>query len=167
MPIKNFVSGDISYLVKYEPYELTANVIEPIDISEMVSIDLQPSTTLVEYDIGAEGSYEGEINIKNLTNNAVLNVRILVPLNLFIIDQETSTSPQNTGQIIERSIDPLQQIKIAFKLNKEYLNSGSVGQFETSMPITIQYNKSTSIITKNINVTSLPTVNLPDKIKVV
>jgi len=172
MPIKNFIDGEVQYLVQYEPFKLATTQVEPTSVSDMVSIDVQPSETptTINYSIGAENNYIFIVNLKNITNNAILDVIVTVPPQLFVSDQAiTLTSIPNfpPRQVINLTLSPQEQQQVQVKLDKIFLNSQSkYAKLETNLPITVRSRTNSSVITKNINVITLSPVVPPTTVNV-
>lgn len=173
MPIKNFIDGEVQYLVQYEPYGIPTGQVEPTNVAEMVSLDIQSTETptVINYSIGATSNYTAVINIKNITNNATLDIIVTLPPQVFtstqaIILPTVANFPQR--QVINLTLAPQQQQQVQISLNKNFLDTQSnYAKFETTVPISIRSRTNNSIITKNINVSTLQQTKLPTTINVV
>jgi len=173
MPIKNFIDGEVPYLVQYEPYAIPSGQLEPTSVTDMVSLDIQPVElpTVINYSIGAKNNYTFILNIKNITNNATLDVIVTLPPQVFTSTQATILPPIPDfpqRQIINLTLTPQQQQQVQVSLNKKFLDTQSnYAKLETTLPVTIRSRTNSSVITKNINVSTLQKTTLPTTVNVV
>lgn len=164
MPIKTSATGDVAYLLSYQPFKLP-NQEELGDINDMISIDVKATenVTLLNYYIGAESTYTFSVELKNITDNCILEVEVNVPTSaLTSTEAKTPESNANaTEKIISFVLDPNQTKKISMALDKDILNKQPLDDIDFNVPITIKNRKNGTIVTKNINATKLESKNLP------
>ncbi len=106
------------FLINYEPYAFPPGTTIINNINDMVQI----STTLpetIEYAVGSLEDLSGDIIIKNLTRNAILEVTIKFNSSAFIINTPDTTTP------IILTIAPTTQQELKVKLNKQALDSNA------------------------------------------
>lgn len=171
MPIKTAPNGEISYFIDYEPYTLPDGQEEPREVRDMVSVDVQPSTSpsTINYYIGAENSYTLTVTFKNLTNNTILDVRASVPPYAFTSNEARllPSTPNLLRRVIEIVLEPQEVKTINMSLDKNELNASSQARFDNfSIPYTVRNRKNGTIVTKNINVTQLEQITLPETITI-
>jgi archaellum component FlaG (FlaF/FlaG flagellin family) len=143
MPIKNYTTGTISSLVKYEPYSYPTDTTACYDIADMVSVDLQPllTPTNISYYVGAESTYNLTMTVKNLTLNATLRVRMPFNDQVFLVDgsvklPSTVGGPNRTT--LDFTLTPRESRTIQIELNKSTLNGNSNSNLEITLPLNIQ-----------------------------
>lgn len=173
MPIKNFMDGEVQYLIQYEPFGLPNTQVEPTSIDQMISIDTRPleTSTVINYSIGAKNTYTFVIKMKNITNNAILDVIVTLPPQIFTSSQAVTLAQLPDAplrRVINITLNPQQQQEITITLDKNFLNTQvNYSKLETSLPINIRSRANNSVITKNINVTTFQQTVLPTTINVV
>jgi len=163
MAIKNFVTGEVPYLISYQPYQLTAEQSECVLVDDMVSIDLQPNIapTQIMYYVGAEQNYSTSINVKNITTNATLSVSMRFFEKLFIV------TPTYLPNVMKFELEPQESQIITIELNKNSLDTFSeYEKFDIKLPLTIKNISNGTVVTKSTTVSLLEPTTLPSQVTV-
>jgi hypothetical protein len=122
MAIKTYTTGQISFLSRYEPYSVPTGLVLCEFIDDMVSVDLQPilNPTKIVYYVGSDSTYVFTVDIKNLTVNATLNVKLPFSDQIFIIQGGEKIPNNSTGfnrSILQFVLNPREQRQIIIGLN--------------------------------------------------
>jgi uncharacterized protein YlaN (UPF0358 family) len=150
----------IPYLLQTIPPNFTG--VECKSINDMVSVNLQQvaPTSTIPYRIGSSDNIRISLQLKNLTNNAQLEVEVVVDENIFLIDNSLSGSSKKI------LLDPEQTKGILLSLNKERLNS-TVNSTTSTVAVKITNITNGTVVTKNTSVSSLTVAILNDVIEIV
>lgn len=172
MAIKNYTTGTIPSLVKYEPYTYPTGTDVCDVIGDMVSVDLQPilNPTNISYYVGAETTYSFTMTVKNLTSNATLRVRMPFNDQIFLVEGGVRL-PSAVGGVSRTTLDfmltPRDQRTIQIQLNKSALNANLISDLEINLPLTIQNVVVDGLtVLKNTSTQPLPPKYLPQNIVV-
>ncbi len=129
------------FLISFTPIQTDGFVCT--SINDMVSIDLQQiDVSQIIYHVGTDDNINIPVSIKNITNNTLLNVKIIFSTQWFSMDV---TNPF--------SIAPGETRTINFQLNKPNVDT-LVNDTDASIQFEIENVANGSLITKN------PTVSL-------
>jgi hypothetical protein len=120
MPIKTQPSTTIELLQNYIPYSTNGNVLVE-DVGQMFSYSIEePSTPVnLEFVFGATQHVVGNIVCKNLTSNAILEVKLDYDISTFIIN------PSDTFRL-----EPEQTRTIEIRVNVNDIHPGMVNMLK-------------------------------------
>ena len=174
MPIKSTSTGTIPYLVSTQPYVLPEGSILAENIEDMVSYSILPRSsevstntnrpTNIDYYIGATGSFSNILAVKNMTNNAILEVSMTY--NSVFSVSEVGSSTSANPLIVTLNAGQTKQFNI--KLLTEILDTqvNSVG-INADIRMLIKNILNQTVVTKNINTAPLQTVTIPETVVVI
>lgn len=167
MPIKDYVTGTVPYLVSYEPYNLGST--QACDnILDMLSFNLkpQPVPTDINYHVGAETSYVTTLTLKNLTNKTVLDVQVEFDRDVFIINgMDDSSSRRNKLTLV---LTPLQEYSYRIEIKKTDLDaSANYKEFMSNILLTVTNQENGSLAVKNISTRGLQEQYVPLQLNVI
>lgn len=139
----------VPYLIDFVPYKFSGEVCQSIE--DMVSISLvqQVPISTIDYNIGSPDDVNIPISIKNITNNAKLEVTILFYNNIFVADDNKDIKK------ITAILEPEQIRTVAFVLNKDSLDS-AISRFETTVVVSVKNITNGGLVTRNFPVSKLP-----------
>ena len=159
MPIvPNTITQQTNPLFKgFTPYALPSSTVVCDFVSDMVSVDLVPSTppTKLTYDIGAESTYTNTVSVKNLTNNSSLEVVVVYDKQIFSMSKEKFT------------LAPREETTVNISLNRDGINAlpGLNGETK-SFTLRVTNLNNGELINKNSNVSPYTPRSLPETIVV-
>jgi len=133
---------DKSYMLSYIPYRLDDGQEPAYTVADMVTYNLQPNTvpTIINYYLGSPDNYVEELIIRNITTNAILDVKVSID------DAETAWLIDASKQMA--TLGPLDTHVIQFTLNKPVLSIISDRQtLLSSITLTIT-NRKQNFVTK-------------------
>lgn len=123
MPIKNFFTGQVSFLETYTPFgiEESLQVIDAIE--DMISYEINSTQVPVElnYNIGAEMSYMDAFRLKNLTTNVTIEVNISFDNQIFTVYEEGTFADGKTP--LKFNMLPEQTKQFIIVTNNNFLDS--------------------------------------------
>jgi hypothetical protein len=160
MPIINSTSTNIPFLNTYVPYQLDSNLTEARSIRDMVSYEFAvPSTPrTINYYSGAETSYEVEMSMKNLTDNAEIEVSIKYNTDIFNITSATATTV-SINQTISKITKRLRPTEIGtFKiLSKNRTLNSLIGKspIQTELEVSMKNLANGLLVVKQQNISLL------------
>lgn len=145
----------VPYLIDFKPYVYTGEKCQSID--DMISVSLLQRVPIsnISYDIGSSDDINLPVAIKNITNNAQLEITVSVDKNIFVIDNQENVESKTVilpAGLIERFV---------FTLNKNSLNQ-TVRTFNSNITITVKNITNGGIVTKNVSTSSF-NVNFLDE----
>jgi hypothetical protein len=134
----------VPFLIDFTPYRFNGDECRSID--DMVSISIQQTVPVssITYNIGSTDDINVPLQIKNLTNNADLEVMVMFDKNIFVIDGADSVirlKPETVRTLIIR-------------LNKPVLNQ-ALEKLLTTITFEIKNVLNGTVVTKNPTVTML------------
>lgn len=144
----------VPFLIDFVPYRFNGEECRSID--DMVSISLQqvvPSSNIT-YRIGLPDNINISLQIKNLTNNADLEINILFDKNIFIIESVQLPLILKPGNVTPFFI----------KLNKPQLDQ-SIEKLLTTITFEIKNLLNGTVVTKSPAVTTLPINSLTETVE--
>lgn len=171
MPIKNFITGDVPYLERYNPYQVPLGTIEAGTISDMISYDVKPhfSPTMIEYVLGSTDLYVESLNIKNITLNADVEVTVRYFKNIFYVDYTDNLVSKDIGvegRELKKVLFPGENIKFTIVLNNSLMDAGIYNEADTSITLVARNVENGKIVTK---IPTLPVYvqrYLPQKVRI-
>jgi hypothetical protein len=145
----------VPFLIDFKPYKFNGDECRSID--DMVSISIQQTVPVsnITYNIGSTDDVNIPLQIKNLTNNADLEVMVMFDKNIFVIDGTDSLirlKPENVRTLVIR-------------LNKPVLNQ-ALKQLLTTITFEIKNVLNGTVVTKNPTVTMLPINSLTEAVDI-
>jgi hypothetical protein len=145
----------IPFLVDFKPYIFNGDECRSID--DMISISIQQTAPVssITYNIGSTDDINIPLQIKNLTNNADLEVMVMFDKNIFVIDGADSMirlNPENVRTLIIR-------------LNKPVLNQ-ALEKLLATITFEIKNVLNGTVVTKNPTVTMLPINSLTETVDI-
>jgi hypothetical protein len=145
----------VPFLIDFTPYRFNGDECRSID--DMVSISIQQTVPVsnITYNIGSTDDINIPLQIKNLTNNADLEVVVVFDKNIFVIDGADSPirlKPENVRTLIIR-------------LNKPILNQ-ALEKLLTTITFEIKNVLNGTVVTKNPTVTMLPINSLTETVDI-
>jgi hypothetical protein len=143
----------IPFLIGFTPYEFNGDECRSID--DMVSISMQQATpsSTINYKIGSTDNINISLQIKNLTNNADLEIMVAYDRNIFIINDANLIFTLKPGNVRA----------FVIKLNKPVLNRG-LQSLLTTVTFEIKNVLNGTVVTKNRTVTVLPIRSLTETV---
>jgi hypothetical protein len=143
----------IPFLIDFTPYEF--NDIECRSIDDMVSVSLQQTVPVsnITYNIGSTDNIRIPLQIKNITNNANLEIKFTFDKNIFIINGTDSSVILQPDEIREFNIEP----------NKTQLNE-SLRSLLTKITLEIKNILNGTVVTKDISAATLSVSNLAETV---
>lgn len=156
MAIQSPASNNIPFLINYTPYVAGTNQQICNLIEDMVSVDLQARETpiVINYHVGAMSTLSFSMKVKNLTNNAILEVKIPYDKNFLIIDNP------------EITLNPAEEKQINISINKNFFDTRASEIFNFDTNIVITNTSSKKVIVKNVNSAYLTSRYLPQEITI-
>jgi len=151
MPIKTVDTSGIP-LLSFIPFTLPTNTILAENIDEMFSVNLEiPDPPFeIDYLIGDENVYKFNLSVKNLTENAQLNITIEYNPEIFVVDNPTTIL--NANQIATFNVT----------MNSERLDTiNNKVTFEEDIKVVVSNVNNNTVVYKQINSTALPPTVLP------
>lgn len=167
MPIKDFVTGTVPFLESYTPFSVGNDVQVVDDIQDMISIDVKPrpEPTQIEYYMGSATSYTDMFQLKNLTQNVVIEATIKFNNKIFTIHEEGSFV--DGVDMLTFNIQPEQTKTFIILTKNNSLNYESpYSQFTSNIEFTFKNMTNGTFVSKRINAQSLPDRFFPTTIKV-
>jgi hypothetical protein len=145
----------IPFLVDFKPYRFNGDECRSID--DMISISIQQTAPVssITYNIGSTDDINIPLQIKNLTNNADLEVMVMFDKNIFVIDGADSMirlTPENVRTLIIR-------------LNRPVLNQ-ALEKLLATITFEIKNVLNGTVVTKNPTVTMLPINSLTETVDI-
>ena len=145
----------IPFLVDFKPYIFNGDECRSID--DMISISIQQTAPVssITYNIGSTDDINIPLQIKNLTNNADLEVMVMFDKNIFVIDGADSMirlTPENVRTLIIR-------------LNRPVLNQ-ALEKLLATITFEIKNVLNGTVVTKNPTVTMLPINSLTETVDI-
>jgi hypothetical protein len=139
--------------VDFKPYIFNGDECRSID--DMISISIQQTAPVssITYNIGSTDDINIPLQIKNLTNNADLEVMVMFDKNIFVIDGADSMirlTPENVRTLIIR-------------LNRPVLNQ-SLEKLLATITFEIKNVLNGTVVTKSPIVTMLPISSLTETV---
>lgn len=137
----------IPYLVNFIPDKVDGVLCQ--SINDMVSINLQQNVPLstINYNIGSFDDVSIPLSVKNITNNAELEVELVFDGLIFLLNGEETA--QTAFKLIPGEI-----VNVQLSLNKSSLDTAST-KIETSVSVVIRNISNNGIVTKNSSVSLL------------
>lgn len=167
MPIKNYVTGNVPYLVEYQPYNVGSKEICE-NIQQMVTFNLRPLTapTEINYFVGAETSYVTTLIVKNVTENATLDVQVQFDRDVFIINGMDDVSTKKNS--LAFTLNPENEYRSIIEIKKTDLDgNANYKEFASNIMLFITNRENGSIVVKNSQVGLLAEEYLPTQITVI
>jgi hypothetical protein len=155
MPIKNSTTGQIPYLEQYTPYKLsTTNQVEVVNIADMITYDLTPSfsPTQIQYKLGSTDLYIKTLNIKNITSNADIELKLTYSHLVFYLNFGVDVPTRDTGidsREVTKILKPMENVKIDILLNNSLMDLGFSREVFTDISITARNLVNGKLVTKN------------------
>lgn len=145
----------VPFLIDYTPYRFNGEECRSID--DMVSISLQQVVPLsnITYNIGSTDNINISLQIKNLTNNADLEINILFDKNIFIIESVQLPIILKPGNVTPLFI----------KLNKPQLDQ-SLEKLLTTITFEVKNLLNGTVVTKSPSVTTLTLSSLTETVDI-
>jgi hypothetical protein len=145
----------VPFLVDFKPYRFNGDECRSID--DMISISIQQTVPVssITYNIGSTDDINIPLQIKNLTNNADLEVMVMFDKNIFVIDGADSMirlKPENVRTLVIR-------------LNKPVLNQ-ALEKLLTTITFEIKNVLNGTVVTKSPIVTMLPISSLTETVDI-
>jgi hypothetical protein len=145
----------VPFLVDFKPYRFNGDECRSID--DMISISIQQTVPIsrITYNIGSTDDINIPLQIKNLTNNADLEVMVMFDKNIFVIDGADSMirlKPENVRTLVIR-------------LNKPVLNQ-ALEKLLTTITFEIKNVLNGTVVTKSPIVTMLPISSLTETVDI-
>jgi hypothetical protein len=167
MPIKDYVTGTVPYLVSYEPYNLGSK--QACDnILDMLSFNLkpQPVPTDINYHVGAGTSYVTTLTLKNLTDGTTLDVQVEFDRDVFIINGvDDSASRRNKLTLV---LPPLREYNYRIEIKKADLDSSAnYKEFMSNILLTVTNQENGSLAVRSTSVRMLQEQYLPLQLNVI
>ena len=143
----------VPFLIDFTPYRFNGDECRSID--DMISISIQQTVSVssITYNIGSTDDINIPLQIKNLTNNADLEVVVMFDKNVFVIDGADSMirlKPENVRTLIIR-------------LNRPVLNQ-SLEKLLATITFEIKNVLNGTVVTKSPIVTMLPISSLTETV---
>lgn len=161
MPLQiNTLSPTTPFLKSYTPYQTPSDTRLADAVDDMISYNLTTSNSLktLNYSVGAEGSYQQNFTIKNLTTNVVLDIEVSKKTDAFFIN----LSP------LQFSLNPLQTKTFSFALNKQYLNAITTkSELDAYVNIVVKNRKNGSIALRDVTTSVITPEKITSNINVV
>jgi hypothetical protein len=145
----------VPFLIDFTPYRFNGDECRSID--DMISISIQQTVSVssITYNIGSTDDINITLQIKNLTNNADLEVVVMFDKNVFVIDGADSMirlKPENVRTLVIR-------------LNKPALNQ-TIKKLLSTITFEIKNVLNGTVVTKNPTVTILPINSLTETVDI-
>lgn len=170
MSIKNYTTGVVPFLEKYDPYQVPENLEAVYSISDMFIYDLVPDkTTRVEYEIGAKSSYVTTMSVKNITTNIPLQVTVSYDNTIFKITNALSGTQNTEGKYSKYSVvvEPNTLTRYVVEINKETLNFLiTPSPLQNVIKLQVTNISNNDVIFRNKVIEVLPQITLPELITV-
>lgn len=143
----------IPYFLNYQP--LASNGIECRSIDDMVSISALQVVpiTKINYNIGSQERLVLPYQIKNLTNNAQLQISIKFDSNVFLINNR----PEPISVILASG--ETRQFNISINANQL---DRTVGNFKSLITVDVKNISNGTVVTRTIGTTTLANTNIGD-----
>lgn len=150
-----FTQQNTPYFNRFGEYRTPNNTVEVTSLNEMISYSIltNPNGTTINKRFGVTDSYIVELNVKNITYNATLLVRIDGG-NYFTIDQ---------GQL---TLEPNAIGSFTIRTNNEYINTLGVAEYDSTFNLVVVNQNNNFVVAKEINASELSTTVLSDEINI-
>lgn len=160
MPIQPQSNPTIPYLRRFIPYQLSPSIIACDLIEDMVSYSLiSDQVNTINYYVGSADVENFILDVKNLTEQAVLEIMITFDNNIFLAGIMNNTLTRNP---VEFSLNAKSQKSVMLNVNKENLNSKSdYERLNSTILLTVQNIPNGRLVTKNISTPMLQQQRLP------
>lgn len=117
MPIQGQSNPNIPYLKNYTPFQFASTIAICDSVEDMISYSIVPNDlSIVEYYVGAADNMQLTMNVKNITEETALKVRLDYDSNVFDV-----TSIENSS--VETILAPKVETGFNIRVNKDGLNS--------------------------------------------
>lgn len=167
MPIKTEYQANLPYLIRFTPYEVPSNVSAEDSVSGMFTYDLRPNTsnTIINYSVGAVGTFETLLTVKNITSNVTLQISLTFNNNVFAISS-TENVADDSSTLVDRLL-PGQSKMFVIRLRKSRLNSyANYEQLITNIELSVKNLSNGTTAFRNLNESLLLPNILPATIEV-
>jgi len=160
MPIQPQSNPTIPYLRRFIPYQLNPSIVACDLIEDMVSYSLVSNQlNTINYYVGAADVENFMLEVKNLTEETVLEIIITFDSSVFLVGMMNGVLTANP---VTFSLNAKSQKNIVINVNKENLNSKSDYEiFNSAILLTVQNTPNGQLVTKNINTSRLQQQRLP------
>ena len=169
MPIKTKPTGDIPFLLSYQPFELPLGIESIDNINDMISFNFEEPTTspIINYNIGSLREDFVNLIIKNITRETTLQVFLEYDPHVFTIrERDTNIEPRSIQVLSQPVTTPERKIEstpitlrgetsaaFMIKYNKQILNAYTDNAtFSTSIRARIQNIFDGKMCTRNVAV---------------
>jgi hypothetical protein len=163
MPVKTSFSSNIPFLNSYDPFN-TQGLILLEKIEDMISYDLVPNPIRIEYSIGPENPKDlFSISMRNLTENAVLEISISEEKNILTLFSEENEEIKMSTKI---SLQPNETKTVSVFMTDSKLSSTLETKIFNKLTFSVENVPNGGIVTKNKQITPLESKNIVDLIKI-
>lgn len=145
------------YFRDFTPYTLPVGLIAADTVGNMISYSFPtPSPEVnLSYVVGAKDTYGVNMDISNITENATLDVEVIVDTTIFtVVSQPTF------------SLTPKQTKVVTIALNKDSLNTMGDSTKSTSIQIKVTNRNSGVQVVRDVNTPLVPQQQFPSTIDI-
>lgn len=132
----------IPFLIDFVPYKFVGQKCASIDDMVSVSVLQRVPVSNIAYDIGSTQNIELPISVKNITNNASLQVTFSMDANVFVINNETGASEKNI------LLAPGQSETVVVTLNTDRLDQ-TIRTLQSQITLTVRNISTGGLVTRN------------------
>jgi hypothetical protein len=152
-----FTSGITDYFANYIPYQLGMGEVAIDNISDMYSINIFPSDSVIRINqpIGSQNTFTFTFRIKNLTKNTNLEVELIFKENIITCDERIFIVNPEETKTVEIFVD---------KSEADGVNSLST--IREQMQVIIKNIKTDELSIRRSSTNELDEIILPDEVTV-